>query len=205
MRWTTLAAVAALLSGCSSPATPDEPLGTDGLDGGPDGANGLLNVTGNDTVEVLVPLPVDFQGELGTFVHGCVFPAGECHTQTVKADVTDLIVERPGANFTALSLDVAWDAESEFTRELAVGFMVMDRCPGCPDVFYPEVQDESPIHIEIDGESVPLNETAVVHVYVYNPNSFHMPPPGLLGYAYVSSEQAFTITGNVTVREAADA
>jgi len=56
-------------------------------------------VVAQPTVEVV---GISFDGNLGTSAHGCVFPAGVCHTGEVVADETDVVIERPGTNLTGL-------------------------------------------------------------------------------------------------------
>src|SRR5689334_11115583 len=70
-------------------------------------------------------VPVSFSGNLGTSLHGCVFPASTCHTAEATTDTSDLTIERPGANFTGLDLTVAWTAQTPATATLTLGFMVM--------------------------------------------------------------------------------
>src|SRR5688572_21510000 len=55
-------------------------------------------------VRTVEKIPVLFDGSLGTRVHGCVFPADVCQTQDVQPETAELLIERPGANLTALDL-----------------------------------------------------------------------------------------------------
>jgi hypothetical protein len=147
------------------------------------------------TIEIL---PFSFDGNLGTSAHGCVFPAGTCHTQDVVAGSTDLLVERPGANLTALSFDVTWTAQTPATQTLATGSMVMVSCEGCNGTQFGEVSGTSPLHVEVTDVSVPLHADARIHIYVYNPQGF-VYDPAVPAYGFISVDQPFHIEGTATL------
>lgn len=147
---------------------------------------------------VAMTLPVELDGNLGSFVHYCAFPAGRCDTHVVTPDQTDVVIEHAGANFTGLDVNLTWTSSSPATDELALGFMVMSTCDGCEDVFEDEVRGTSPLRATLSGMAVPLNETTVVHLYVYNPKSFQMVPGGV-GYTFASVDMDFRLEGTVHV------
>ncbi len=146
-------------------------------------------------------IPVTFSGNLGTIVHGCLFPPGQppvCPTQVVNAGSGDLFVEKPGANFTGLDMNITWTSQTPATATLAVGFMVMAGCDGCEDTFFDEVEGTSPIRIQVKDQKIPLNETTKVHVYVYNPTGLQVLPAGA-GYVFVSVDQDYAIEGKISI------
>jgi hypothetical protein len=148
------------------------------------------------TVEVV---PFSFEGNLGTFVHGCVIPAGQCTDPygTVVAGETDLFIERPGANLTALAFEMSWTSRSPATQELWVGSMVMASCEGCNSTSFQDAHGPSPVRVDIQGVSVPLTADARVHIYVYNPNGF-VYDPAVPAYGGGSVDEAFRIEGTAT-------
>ena len=194
MRVAVACLVGLLLAGCNGP--PGEAEADDPVDrAGPEG--GLLPVTA-PLPPVTETIPFSFDGNLGTFVHACVFPAGLCPTQTVVEDLTDLFVERPGANLTALSFEMTWQAQSPATQDLWVGAMVMTSCEGCNDTEFPDIHGPSPIRLDVQDVAVPLTADARVHIYIYNPTGF-VHDPAVPGYAAASVDQDFHIEGVATV------
>lgn len=142
-------------------------------------------------------LPVLLDGNLGTFAHYCVFPAGHCETHEVKPGVIDIEIAHPGSNFTGLDVNLTWTSSSPVNDELVLGFMVMGDCEGC-DQFEDEVRGTSPLRAQVSGERIPLNESTVVHFYVYNPKAFQMLPGGA-GYTFSSVDDEFQLEGVVRV------
>ena len=191
---TVLAAVALLLAGCS-----DAPSGEAGGTTGPSTMTGSpgLDPDAAPRAPIPVSLPVLLDGNLGSYAHYCVFPAGHCDTHVAAAGETDVVVEQAGANFTGLDLNLTWESQAPATDELVLGFMVMAECEGC-DTVYEEVRGTSPLRATLAGENVPLNDTAVVHIYVYNPNGFQMLPGGA-GYTLASVDLPFHLEGTVRV------
>lgn len=143
-------------------------------------------------------LPFTFDGNLGTSVHGCVFPAGVCHSQDAVAGSADLEVARPGANLTALTFEVSWNAQSPATQTLAVGAMVMASCEGCNSTVFDEVQGTSPLRVDVSGVDLALDADTVVHVYVYNPQGF-VYNPSVPAYGLVSVDEPFHVEGVLTL------
>lgn len=181
-----------LLAGCSgSPEADAEPAGTSG----PSSSSMAPAAPPAPTVEVV---PFSFDGNLGTSAHGCVFPAATCHTQDFVPGTSDLLVERPGANVTALSFTVTWTAQTPATETLTVGSMVMVSCDGCNSTQFGELQGVSPLQVDVTGVSVPLHAEALIHVYVYNPKGL-VYDPAVPGYAVLSTDQAFHIEGTATL------
>lgn len=185
-----LVLASALLAGCSDqpPAATDDVPPT--------------SMTGSDT-PLTAPaapkteiLPVDFDGSLGTILHGCIFPVGLCPTHTVTPESSDLFIERPGANLTGLDVVITWTAQTPATATLAFGAMVMGDCEAC-DVEFAEPEGPSPIRIQVDGLALPLNETVRIHIYAYNPQGI-VTNPSVPGYVVASAEQAFHIEGTAT-------
>lgn len=147
---------------------------------------------------VRMSLPVLLDGNLGSYAHYCVFPAGQCDTHVVTAGDTDVIVEHPGSNFTGLDVNLTWTSTGPATDELAFGFMVMSTCEGCSDPFEDEVRGTSPLRATVSGKDLPLNGTSVVHLYIYNPNGFQLLPGGA-GYTLTSVDLEFHLEGTVRV------
>jgi hypothetical protein len=193
MRRALLFAAFLLLAGCSD--TPDV--------ADPSTDPGTLTTTGPAPSPPSAPtvetLPFSFDGNLGTSAHGCVFPAGVCHTQGLVAGSTDLLVERPGANLTALSFEVTWDAPSPATATLTVGSMVMPSCEGCNSTHFGEVTGTSPLRVEVAGVAAPLDGDARIHIYVYNPQGF-VYNPAVPAYGLVAVDQAFHVEGSATLQ-----
>lgn len=194
MRAAACLAALVLLAGCSDPAPTGD---ADGASATPTGGAGGST---NRTVPAPQPmtLPVELDGNLGSFVHYCAFPASRCDTHIVTPDHTDIVVEHVGANFTGLDVNLTWMSSSPATDELALGFMVMSTCEGCEDPFEDEVRGTSPLRATLTGMAVPLNETTVVHLYVYNPKSFQSVPGGA-GYTFASVDMDFRLEGTVHV------
>ncbi len=179
-----------LLAGCTEPELPDSSL------------EAAATPTDNAPPPTAKPWTLEtfafsFDGKLGTQVHGCVFPAGICQTHAVVPESDDLFVERPGANLTALAIEVTWQAPTPATQELWVGAMVMTSCEGCNDTEFPDVHGASPLRLDVQDVSVPLSDEASVHIYVYNPKGL-VHDPAVPGYAVVSAEQAYHIEGTAT-------
>ena len=193
MRAAFLVTCLVLLAGCSDPASPEQ--GTPAAD---------LPSTSAAPVTPAPPtleaIPFSFDGNLGTFAHGCVFPVGQCTDPygTVLEGNTDLFVDRPGANLTGLSFEVTWQARSPATQELWVGAMVMTSCEGCNDTEFPDIHGVSPLRLDVQGVSVPLMAEARVHIYVYNPNGF-VYDPAVPAYGGASVDEPFHIEGTATV------
>jgi len=189
-------ALLAFLAGCSDAPAADSLPETDSATG-TDGPGTDAEANPEPAAPVPMALPVLLEGNLGNFAHYCVFPAGQCQTHVVTADETDVLVEHPGSNFTGLDLDLTWTAASAATERLAIGFMVMAECDGCSTA-YEGVVGTSPLRATLSGENVPLNATARVHIFVYNPQGFQMLPGGA-GYTFTSVDQAFRLEGLVNV------
>ena len=181
-----------LLAGCSG--SPDADAGPEGTTGPSSSSTGPVPPPA-PSVEVV---SFSFDGNLGTSAHGCVFPAGVCHTQDFVAGASDLLVERPGANVTALSFTVTWTAQTPATETLAVGSMVMVSCEGCNGTQFGELQGVSPLQVDVTGVSVPLHSDALIHIYVYNPKGF-VYDPAVPAYGLVSVDQAFRVEGTATL------
>lgn len=195
MRATACIVALVLLAGCSDPPSADGP-------GGPSTSTptGGATTGGNGTaaLPVTMVLPVLLDGNLGSYAHYCVFPAGQCDTQVVTAGETDVIVEHAGSNFTGLDVNLTWTSTGPATDELALGFMVMSTCEGCSDPFEDEVRGPSPLRATVAGKDLPLNGTSVVHLYVYNPSGFQLLPGGA-GYTLTSVDLEFRLEGTVHV------
>ena len=128
MRLPVLLAALVVLAGCSDAPAADDTgtqTATSTLSGNLSGGNGTASVP------VPMSLPVELDGNLGSFVHYCAFPAGQCDTHVVTPDDSDVILEHAGANFTGLDVNLTWTSSSPATDELALGFMVMATCEGC--------------------------------------------------------------------------
>lgn len=142
---------------------------------------------------------IAFDGKLGTIVHGCIFvPSTVCETREVVPESGDLFVDGTDANLTALDLTVTWTSATPATATLAFGAMVMTDCEGCEDVEFDFQQGTSPLRLQGTALALPLNESARLHVYGYNPQGIVV-NPAVPGYAVVSVEQAFHIEGTATV------
>lgn len=195
-----LTALLVLLAGCSETPAPEAQSAPDVL------------ATQNEPLAPVPPssktvvVPFSFDGNLGTLAHGCVFPAGLCTSDlgvgTVAPDNTDLVLERPGANLTALSFNLSWQAGSPATQELWVGAMVMTSCEGCEDTSFQDAHGPSPVRVDVRDVSVALGQDAVVHIYVYNPGGF-VYNDGVPAYAAVSVDEPFHIEGTATFVEPA--
>src|SRR5688572_19667710 len=102
MRATACMLALVLLAGCSDPPSADG-SGDDETTATPAAGVGT---GGNRTAPapVAMSLPVELDGNLGSFAHYCVFAAGppQCDTRVLSPGVTDLVVEHPGSNFTGL-------------------------------------------------------------------------------------------------------
>lgn len=181
-----------LLAGCADPPAADVPEASTAT-------QAPAATMDNATPAAPLPLsvPVNLDGNLGSFVHYCVFPAGQCDTQEAIPGNADVYFEHAAANFTGLDLNLTWTASSPATQTLALGFMVMADCPGC-STSYEEVTGTSPLHASLSGEKVPLNATARVHIYVYNPTSFQLLPGGA-GYTFTSVDEAFNLAGRIDI------
>ncbi|MFA5944335.1 MAG: hypothetical protein WC876_07715 [Candidatus Thermoplasmatota archaeon] len=190
MRQAFSIALLLFLAGCSDAPEPADPS--------------PVSSSSTSMAPVAAPEPVveavsiNFDGMLGTSLHGCVFPAAACQTVDVTDDGSDVYVDRPGVNFTGLDLEVSWTAQTPATAMLTVGFMVMASCEGCNSTTYPEVTGTSPLRVSLQGVSVPLTPDERLHISVYNPQGL-VYNPAVPGYAFVSSDQAFHIEGNVTL------
>lgn len=188
-----LLAAALLLAGCTGePAAPTDSSTASG--------SASASSTAPAPARAWVPslMPVTFDGNLGTSVHGCVFPAGVCDTRDVVAGASDLVIERAGTNFTGLDLTATWTAQSPATATLTLGFMVMASCDGCNSTTYDEVTGSSPLHAAVSGANVPLDADHAVHVYLYNPQGL-VYNPAVPGYAFASVDQAFHVEGTVSL------
>lgn len=141
--------------------------------------------------------PLSFEGNLGTAGHACVFPAGTCHTQSITPGASDLFLERPGVNLTALSFNVTWQAQTAATQSLVVRAMVMASCEGCNTTRFMELEGTSPLRIDIRDVDVALTPDYRVHISVYNPKGL-VYNPSVPGYAFVAVDQAFKVEGNAT-------
>ncbi|MHB1260998.1 MAG: hypothetical protein ACYC2H_04700 [Thermoplasmatota archaeon] len=179
-----------LLAGCSD--APEESTGSI-----PESATTTSSAPVVVAQPVVDTILISFDGNLGTSVHGCVFPAGVCDTREVVADETDVIIERPGANLTAVSFDITWEATSPATQTLDVGVMVMASCDGCNDTEFVSLKGPSPLHVEASGLSLALTQDAVLHIYVYNSQGL-VHNPAVPAYALASVDQAFHIEGTAT-------
>jgi hypothetical protein len=144
-------------------------------------------------------VPLSFDGNTGSGVYACVFPAALCPAHEVVPGASGVIVERPGANFTGLDLEMTWTAQTPASATLDLGFMVMASCEGCNSTSWDVVSGTSPLRATLAGVDVPLTEDAVVHVYVYNPAGF-VYDPAVPAYAFASVDQAFRIEGTVSLR-----
>jgi hypothetical protein len=183
-----------LLAGCSNPvASPNDVADAPG--GSASATSTGPAPPAQPTIEVI---PVSFDGNLGTMVHGCVFvPATTCDTRVVVPEGDDLSIARDGANLTALELTVTWTAATPATATLAFGAMVMGDCEGCSSEFDFK-EGVSPLTLTGTGLSFPLNQTVRVHVYGYNPNGL-VTNDAFPGYGVLSVEQDYHIEGTVTV------
>jgi hypothetical protein len=186
-------AFAVLLAGCSG-EDPASPASLPDASTSPSSTAAAVQAQ----APVQETVAVTFDGNLGTLVHACVLPADACHSQAAVADHTDLYVERPGANFTGLDLTVTWTAQTPEAATLGIGYMVMASCDGCNSTSYEEVMGQSPLHVTLSGEGVPLTPDAKVHVYVYNPQGF-VYDPAVPAYAFASVDQAFHVEGTVSL------
>jgi uncharacterized protein YceK len=194
MRVVAVVAMVVLLAGCTGePPASTEPSPT---------ASGSASSSSAAPAQARAWVPsemaVTFDGNLGTSLHGCVFPAGLCDTMAVTTDSSDLTVERAGTNFTGLDLTVTWTAQSPATATLTLGFMVMASCDGCNSTVYDEVTGTSPLHAAVSGANVPLDADHALHVYLYNPQGL-VYDPAVPGYAFVSVDQAFHVEGTVSL------
>ncbi|HUR24983.1 MAG TPA: hypothetical protein VM327_03085 [Candidatus Thermoplasmatota archaeon] len=194
MRQVVTLVVIAFLAGCSDPAATSDGMPSAAS---PSTSPGPPLKTLQPAIEVI---PFSFDGNLGTFVHGCVFPVGQCTDPygTVVEGETDLFVERPGANLTALAFEMTWQAKSPATQELWVGAMVMTSCDGCNDTGFPDAHGPSPLALGVKEVMVPLTAEARVHIYVYNPKGF-VYDPAVPAYGGLSLDEPFHIEGNATV------
>lgn len=174
-----------LVAGCSDPAnpTPESSTSSSSTSGAP--------VTTPQFKELVVP--IQLSGNLGQFVHGCVFPAGQCATQELSPSSNDVLVNQPGANLTSLQLNLTWTTASAATAQLGIGSMAMTSCDGCPSMELADSTGASPLRHEWSGQ-VLLNESLQLHIYVYDPDAFQLLPGGA-GYAYVTTEQDFVLEG----------
>lgn len=181
-----------LLAGCTAPEVPEA---------SPDAATSTTNSTPAPAAKpwTLEVVPFSFDGNLGTFFHGCVFPAGQCTDPygTVVAGEADLFIERPGANLTSLTFETTWQSTSAWTQDLWVGAMVMTSCDGCNDTEFPDIHGPSPLRLDVQDVSVPLSDEALVHIYVYNPSGF-VYDPAIPAYGGASLDQEFRIEGTAT-------
>lgn len=196
MRATACVLAIVLLAGCSDTPSADGDAGATATQT----SSGVATV-GNATAPVPVPmtLPVLLDGNLGSYVHYCVFAAGppQCDTQVAVEAEDEVIIDHPGSNFTGLDLNLTWESTSPATDELVLGFMVMSD-NHVDSTMYDVVSGTSPLRATLSDENVPLNETSVVHIYVYNPKSFQMAPGGA-GYTITSVDLDFHLEGSVRV------
>ena len=196
MRVMLALAMAAFLAGCSGgdgepPTDASDPTASTT---GPLGAMAVVQAE----PWVAESVAVAFDGNLGTSVRGCVFPAGRCEEVEAAAGVAGVTFDRPGANFTGLDLTMTWTASTPATATLDLGFMVMASCDGCNSTSYEVVSGTSPLRATLSGVSVPMpSEDYVVHLYVYNPQgSVHDPAAPASGGVVV--DQAFRLEGTVS-------
>lgn len=184
MRLLVLAAALVLVAGCSNPgnSSPEPTTSSSTTSTGPAQAPQFKELV----------VPIQLSGNLGNFVHGCVFPAGQCVTQDLSASNNDVLINQPGANLTSLQLNLTWTA-SPTTQQLGIGSMAMANCSGCPSMDLAETAGTSPLRHEWSGQ-VLLNESLQLHIYVYDPDAFQLAPGGA-GYTYVTTEQDFVLEG----------
>jgi hypothetical protein len=198
MRTIACIGVMLLLAGCSDPpAAAPSGSETTPMPTGSGGPMGISNASA--LAPVPMSLPVLLEGNLGSYAHGCVFAAGppQCTTQVAVEDEADVIIEHPGSNFTGLDLNLTWESTSPATDELALSFMVMSD-NHVDSTVYDVVSGTSPLRATLTGENVPLNDTSVVHIYVYNPSGFQMMPGGV-GYTVTSVDLDFRLEGTVRI------
>lgn len=148
---------------------------------------------------VIEVVSFSFDGNLGTSLHGCAFPVDQCTDGqgTLVAGNTDLFLDRPGANLTALTFEMTWQAQSPATQELWVGAMVMTDCEGCNDTSFPDAHGASPVRVDVQEVQVPLSAHARVHIYVYN-RAGVVHDPAVPAYGAASIDEPFHIEGTVS-------
>jgi hypothetical protein len=179
-----------LLAGCGAPA-PEPNSGLSATSS----TTGVAVAANPAPVEELVPIV--FDGKLGTSLHGCLFPTGTCDSVELVAAGSELVIERPGANFTGLDVIMSWTAQTPATETLTIGWMVMATCEGCNSTFYEEVSGASPLSARLADAAVPLTADTRFHIYAYNPRGL-VYDPAVPGYAFVSVDQTFHIEGTAT-------
>lgn len=183
----------ALVAGCAEPATTPD-AGT-----APTSSTAHAEAPAADVAAVEEIVPIAFDGTLGTSLHGCVFATGTCESVEPTPAESELLIERPGANFTGLDVEMTWSAQTPATATLTLGWRVMATCDGCNNsTRYDEVTGPSPLRARLTGESVPLTPDHRIHVYVYNAQGL-IYDPSAPAYAFVSVDQPFHIEGTVTV------
>lgn len=193
MRILTLLLVAAfLLAGCSGP----EAKPNDGDDVAEAQAGQMQDA---DAQVVAHDAPFDFTGTLATYVHGCVFPAGQCPTSPTlgAAENRNVYLEHPGTNLTGLEFNVTWQSNTA-TQKLSVTYRIVSSCEGCNNTPLGQTIGVSPLHVSLKDLNIPLGPEDRINIYVSNPTLFTMLPTGV-GYAVLSAEQAFKIDGVATV------